>query len=224
MRFINDLTRRYQARSNSSTSLASLLVFTGFRLASPSVFRRTLAVGWDQLGVFLITVVGVLATDLLIGVAIGVIAEFGFHFWRSVNWSEVLRLRLGQGLQETGRLNDDGVTQALLVMHRYHVIAQSMGADPFEVLATAAVRDATNGPQFVAGLRARGQLELELGFVEHGDAHSGSQCRLRERYVGAREEVEAVALAGDVMPQKSTYFYPKTLDGLVIRTLDGPQA
>ena len=36
-------------------------------------------------------------------------------------------------------------------------------------------------------------------------------------------EVEAVALAGDVMPQKSTYFYPKTLDGLVIRTLDGPQ-
>ncbi len=74
-------------------SLASLLVFTGFRLASPSVFRRTLAVGWDQLGVFLITVVGVLATDLLIGVAIGVIAEFGFHFWRSVNWGEVLRLR-----------------------------------------------------------------------------------------------------------------------------------
>ena len=75
-------------------SLASLLVFTGFRLASPSVFRKTLAVGWDQLGVFLITIVGVLATDLLIGVAIGVIAEFGFHFWRSVNWSEVLRLRL----------------------------------------------------------------------------------------------------------------------------------
>ena len=37
-------------------------------------------------------------------------------------------------------------------------------------------------------------------------------------------EVEAVALAGEVMPQKSTYFYPKTLDGLVIRTLDGPAA
>ena len=75
-------------------ALAALLVFTGFRLASPGVFRKTLAVGWDQLGVFLITVVGVLATDLLIGVAIGVVAEFGFHFWRSVNWSEVFRLRL----------------------------------------------------------------------------------------------------------------------------------
>ena len=35
-------------------------------------------------------------------------------------------------------------------------------------------------------------------------------------------DVEAVALSGEVMPQKSTYFYPKTLDGLVIRMLDGP--
>jgi len=37
-------------------------------------------------------------------------------------------------------------------------------------------------------------------------------------------EVEAVAVAGEVMPQKTTYFYPKTLDGLVIRTLAGPPA
>ena len=28
--------------------------------------------------------------------------------------------------------------------------------------------------------------------------------------------IEAVARAGDVMPQKSTYFYPKALTGLVI--------
>lgn len=70
-------------------SLAALLVFTGYRLASPHEFRKTLEIGWDQLGVFLITIVGVLATDLLIGVAIGVVAEFVFHFWRSVNWRDV---------------------------------------------------------------------------------------------------------------------------------------
>ncbi len=75
-------------------SLAALLVFTGFRLASPGVFKKTLAIGWDQLGVFVITIVGVLATDLIIGVAIGVLAELAFHLYRSVNWSEVLRLRL----------------------------------------------------------------------------------------------------------------------------------
>jgi uncharacterized protein (DUF1015 family) len=30
------------------------------------------------------------------------------------------------------------------------------------------------------------------------------------------ESIEAVARDGDVMPQKSTYFYPKALTGLVI--------
>lgn len=72
----------------------------------------------------------------------------------TVIFNEKAVLRLGQGLQETGRLNDSGVAQALLVMHRYHLIAQAMHADPFEVLATAAVRDASNGPDFVARLRA----------------------------------------------------------------------
>ena len=64
-------------------------------------------------------------------------------------------LRLGRGLQTTGRLNGEGVTAALTVMHRYSVIARAMGVAVLEVLATAAVRDASNGPDFVAGLRDR---------------------------------------------------------------------
>lgn len=74
-------------------SLAALLVFTGYRLASPLEFKKTLAIGWDQLAVFVMTIVGVLATDLLIGVAIGTVAEFLFHVWRSVNWAQVFKLR-----------------------------------------------------------------------------------------------------------------------------------
>lgn len=64
-------------------------------------------------------------------------------------------LRLGRGMQATGRLNDEGTAQALTVMNRYAAIARAMEADPFEVLATSAVRDAVNGPQFVDLLRAR---------------------------------------------------------------------
>ncbi len=64
-------------------------------------------------------------------------------------------LRLGRGLETTGKLNEEGVTAALTVMHRYAAIARAMGADPMEVLATAAVRDASNGAAFVAGLRDR---------------------------------------------------------------------
>ncbi|HUL12058.1 MAG TPA: SulP family inorganic anion transporter [Methylococcaceae bacterium] len=73
-------------------SLAALLVYTGFRLASPKEFVKTMEIGYEQLVVFVITIVGVLATDLLIGVAIGMVAEFLVHVLRSVNWREVLKL------------------------------------------------------------------------------------------------------------------------------------
>lgn len=70
-------------------------------------------------------------------------------------FNEKAVLRLGRGLQATGRLNDEGMAQALTVMSRYAAVARAMQADPFEVLATAAVRDAVNGPHFIAQLQAR---------------------------------------------------------------------
>jgi exopolyphosphatase/guanosine-5'-triphosphate,3'-diphosphate pyrophosphatase len=70
-------------------------------------------------------------------------------------FNEKAVLRLGRGLQQTGRLNEEGVHQALTVMSRYHAVARAMRANPFEVLATAAVRDAENGAEFVEGLKAR---------------------------------------------------------------------
>ncbi len=70
-------------------------------------------------------------------------------------FNEKAVLRLGRGLATTGRLHEAGVVQGLRVMTRYNAIARAMGADPFEVLATAAVRDASNGPEFVAALEAR---------------------------------------------------------------------
>lgn len=70
-------------------------------------------------------------------------------------FNEKAVLRLGRGMQTTGRLNEEGMDLALTVMHRYHAVARAMGAEPFEVLATAAVRDAQNGPDFVQALRER---------------------------------------------------------------------
>ncbi len=70
-------------------------------------------------------------------------------------FNEKAVLRLGRGMQTTGRLNEEGMAQALTVMHRYYAVARAMGADPFEVLATAAVRDADNGAAFVEALRDR---------------------------------------------------------------------
>jgi uncharacterized protein (DUF1015 family) len=48
--------------------------------------------------------------------------------------------------------------------------------------------------------------------------HTAVALLLRAPTIG---EVEAVAEAGETMPQKSTYFFPKILDGMVFHALDG---
>lgn len=69
-------------------------------------------------------------------------------------FNEKAVLGLGRGLHVTGRLNEEASAQTLTVLGRYHALARGMGADPVEVLATAAVRDATNGAEFMDGLEA----------------------------------------------------------------------
>ncbi len=94
-------------------------------------------------------------------------------------FNEKAVLRLGRGLQTTGRLNEDGMAQALTVMHRYHAVARAMDARPFEVLATAAVRDASNGPAFVASLRERlpgVPIHILSGLEEAAFASEGMLC------------------------------------------------
>jgi len=74
------------------SALAALLVFTGFRLASPREFAKTLAVGVDHFAVFVMTIIGVLATDLLVGVAIGITLELLIHLSRGLKLRNVFCL------------------------------------------------------------------------------------------------------------------------------------
>lgn len=54
------------------SALAAILIFTGYKLAKPSLFRAFYKKGWDQFLPFVITIVAILATDLLKGVVIGI--------------------------------------------------------------------------------------------------------------------------------------------------------
>jgi MFS superfamily sulfate permease-like transporter len=61
-------------------SLAAMLVFTGYRLASPDEFVKTYKIGVQQLVVFLGTIITTLATDLLIGIATGVLIQMFLNY------------------------------------------------------------------------------------------------------------------------------------------------
>ncbi len=94
-------------------------------------------------------------------------------------FNEKAVLRLGSGLQNTGQLNEQGVQQAMRVMARYAAVARAMGAEPFEVLATAAVRDASNGTAFVQGLEQVLQgatVRVLPGEEEAALSAAGVQC------------------------------------------------
>ena len=62
-------------------SLAALLVYTGYRLASPGEFIKTYKIGPEQILVFASTTIAVLATDLLVGIAIGMLLKVMIHLW-----------------------------------------------------------------------------------------------------------------------------------------------
>ena len=53
--------------------LACILLVVGYKLAKPSLFKQMYQLGWSQFLPFLITILGVVFTDLLEGIALGVI-------------------------------------------------------------------------------------------------------------------------------------------------------
>lgn len=60
-------------------ALAGMLIYTGFRLASPKEFAHVYKIGPEQLVLFVITLAVTLASDLLIGVGVGMLLKVGIH-------------------------------------------------------------------------------------------------------------------------------------------------
>lgn len=86
--------------------------------------------------------------------------------------NEKVTARLGRGLAENGTLSRKGVTTALAALARFRGLLDLQGPENVQVVATAAVRDASDGPQFLEQVTA-------LGF--------------RPRLLTGEEEAEAIA-------------------------------
>ena len=54
------------------SALAAVLIYTGYKLAKPTLFKAYYKKGWDQFLPFVITIAAILMTDLLKGVLIGI--------------------------------------------------------------------------------------------------------------------------------------------------------
>ena len=60
-------------------ALAAILVYTGYKLASPENIRKVFRIGKEQLLIFLITLITTISTSLIIGIIIGIISTFIIH-------------------------------------------------------------------------------------------------------------------------------------------------
>jgi MFS superfamily sulfate permease-like transporter len=61
--------------------LAAMLIFTGYKLCGPKVWKHVAHIGGEQLAIFTITVIATLATDLLWGIVTGIAAKFILATW-----------------------------------------------------------------------------------------------------------------------------------------------
>lgn len=77
-------------------------------------------------------------------------------------YNEKILCGLGAGFSETGRLNPEGRVRALSALKRFSALARGAGVQPLLTVATAAVRDAEDGPEFRREVRATTGLDIRI--------------------------------------------------------------
>ena len=77
-------------------------------------------------------------------------------------FNEKVLCGLARGLDATGRLNPEGVEMALANIDRFATLAHNMKVTSLDLLATAAVRDAADGADFMHQLASRPGIKAHI--------------------------------------------------------------
>ena len=72
--------------------LASILLIVGFKLAKPAQFKKMYDLGWKQFLPFIVTVLGIIFTDLLLGIGLGLMVGVVVILIKSYQNSHFLHL------------------------------------------------------------------------------------------------------------------------------------
>ncbi|MDQ6525651.1 exopolyphosphatase [Nocardioides sp. LHD-245] len=109
-------------------------------------------------------------------------------------------IRLGQGVDATGRLAPEALERAWAALDEYAALirAAGVGADRIRFCATSATRDASNAAEFTAGVRARLGIDPEVlsGEDEARLAFDGAVRGLAAVAVEVREPALVVDIGG----------------------------
>ncbi len=76
------------------SALAAMLIGVGWKLAHPREFGHMARIGKDQIVIFVTTIVVTLATDLLLGIAAGIVLKFIMHMARGVSFSVLFKPKM----------------------------------------------------------------------------------------------------------------------------------
>lgn len=88
--------------------------------------------------------------------------------------NEKVVAQLGREIAVTGRMPEDSIELAMRGLRRFALLLEDLGVGDVETVATAAVREADNGPEFLDHVRALGfEPRLLSGEEEAGVSASG---------------------------------------------------
>ncbi|NOR63569.1 MAG: exopolyphosphatase [Rhodobacteraceae bacterium] len=81
-------------------------------------------------------------------------------------FNEKVLCGLGKGLAESGKLSPEGVVRAHAALKRFALLLEHMAVEKVSTVATAAVREASDGPAFCAEVLAETGIELYVASGE----------------------------------------------------------